>query len=105
MLVKTRYYAGAGNQLEIILKAQGITTVVLTGLRTSGVILDTAYRLYDMDFNVYVVKDCSFETPAGAASEAIQSAILGAGGVVEKMGGTVVSLKEALGALRGWGEM
>jgi nicotinamidase-related amidase len=99
VLAKTRYYAGAGNALELILKAQGIDTVVLTGLRTSGVIIDTAFRLFDADFNVTVIKDCTLETPVGAASDAIQQAILGEGGVVEKMGGTVVTLGEALKAL------
>lgn len=54
VLQKTRYYAGAGNGLEEILRAQKIDTVVLSGIRTSGVILNTAYRLYDLDYNVYV---------------------------------------------------
>jgi nicotinamidase-related amidase len=101
VLVKTRYYAGTGNALEEILKAKGIDTVVLAGLRTSGVIIDTAFRLFDADFNVTVIRDCTLETPVGAASDAIQEAILGEGGVVVKMGGTVVTLEEALGALGG----
>lgn len=52
VLVKTRYYAGAGNALEEILRAQQIDTVVLSGIRTSGVILSTAYRLFDLDYKV-----------------------------------------------------
>ena len=52
VLQKTRYYAGAGNSLEQILAAQSIDTVVLSGIRTSGVILSTAYRLFDLDYNV-----------------------------------------------------
>jgi nicotinamidase-related amidase len=55
VLQKTRYYAGTGNALEEILRAQGIDTVILSGVRTSGVILSTAYRLFDLDYNVYVV--------------------------------------------------
>jgi nicotinamidase-related amidase len=58
VLQKTRYYAGTGNPLEEILRAQGIDTVILSGVRTSGVILSTAYRLFDLDYNVYV--PCSF---------------------------------------------
>lgn len=54
VLQKTRYYAGAGNPLEQILRAQGIDTVILSGVRTSGVILSTAYRLFDLDCKVYV---------------------------------------------------
>ena len=52
VLQKTRYYAGAGNQLEQILSTQQIDTVILSGIRTSGVILSTAYRLFDLDYNV-----------------------------------------------------
>lgn len=52
VLQKTRYYAGAGNALEQILSTQKIDTVILSGIRTSGVILSTAYRLFDLDYNV-----------------------------------------------------
>lgn len=55
VLQKTRYYAGAGNALEQILATQNIDTVILSGIRSSGVILSTAYRLFDLDYNVYVV--------------------------------------------------
>lgn len=51
-LQKTRYYAGTGNTLEEILRAQSIDTVILSGIRTSGVILSTVYRLFDLDYNV-----------------------------------------------------
>jgi len=52
VLQKTRYYAGAGNALEQILSTQGIDTVILSGIRTSGVITATTYRLFDLDYNV-----------------------------------------------------
>lgn len=52
VLQKTRYYAGAGNALEEILSAQQIDTVVLSGIRTSGVVTSTAYRLFDLDYYV-----------------------------------------------------
>lgn len=52
VLQKTRTYAGAGNALEEILRAQRITTVVLTGLETARVVLATALRLYDLDYEV-----------------------------------------------------
>lgn len=58
VLQKTRYYAGTGNALEEILRAQSIDTVILSGIRTSGVILSTAYRLFDLDYNVYVSHLC-----------------------------------------------
>ena len=52
VLTKTRYYAGTGNPLEEILRAQGIDTVILSGIRTSGVIISTAQRLFDLDYKV-----------------------------------------------------
>lgn len=51
-LVKTGYYAGTGNALENILSAQSIDTVILSGIRTSGVILSTSYRLFDLGYKV-----------------------------------------------------
>lgn len=45
VLDKSRYYAGWRNTLETILHAQGIDTVISSGLTTSGVILNTVYTL------------------------------------------------------------
>ncbi|KZF21695.1 Isochorismatase hydrolase [Xylona heveae TC161] len=63
VLQKTRFYAGAGNALEQILKAQNIDTVILSGLSISGVILSTIYRLYDLDYNIYVISDNVLQSP------------------------------------------
>ena len=52
ILGKTRYYAGDGNALEEILRAQKIKTVVISGVRTSGVVLSTVYRLFDLDYKM-----------------------------------------------------
>ena len=52
VLEKTRYYAGAGNALEEILRAQEIRTVVISGIRASGVILSTVMRLFDLDYEM-----------------------------------------------------
>ena len=77
---------------------------MLTGLRTSGVVLSTAYRLYDLDFEVVVVSDCTLETPVGNSSDVVQEAILGTDGILSKLGVSVVSLEEAVAALGGWGK-
>lgn len=66
VLQKTRYYAGTGNALEEILRAQGIDTVILSGVRTSGVILSTAYRLFDLDYKVYVFSESHHESLSAA---------------------------------------
>ncbi|EQB50382.1 hypothetical protein CGLO_10187 [Colletotrichum gloeosporioides Cg-14] len=50
--LKTRWYAGAGNGLEQILKAQAINKVVISGITLSGVVMSTVYRLFDLDYNL-----------------------------------------------------
>lgn len=52
VLQKFRYYAGWENGLETILRAQQVDTVILSGIRTSGVILSTAYTLFNLDYTV-----------------------------------------------------
>lgn len=52
VLSKARYYAGAGNQLEEILRAQKIDTVILSGVATYGAVLATAFQLFDLDYDV-----------------------------------------------------
>ncbi|KAF4540248.1 hypothetical protein BFW01_g8016 [Lasiodiplodia theobromae] len=63
VLQKTRWYAGAGNGLEQILEAQNIDTVVISGLSLSGVVMSTVYRLFDLDYNIYVISDNVLELP------------------------------------------
>lgn len=52
VLEKSRYYGGWGNSLETILRAQGIDTIILSGLTTSGAVLNTVYTLYNLDYKV-----------------------------------------------------
>ncbi|OCL07268.1 cysteine hydrolase family protein [Glonium stellatum] len=96
VLQKTRYYAGAGNGLEEILRAQGIDTVILSGLRTSGVILSTVYRLFDLDYKIYVISNNTIEVGNDAAL--IQSAALN--GIIPKLPADVITIEQALAALK-----
>ncbi|PLB53941.1 Isochorismatase hydrolase [Aspergillus steynii IBT 23096] len=93
---KTRYYAGAGNSIEEILNSQGVDTVVLSGIRTSGVILATALRLFDLDYNVYVISNNTIEPdPSG---DKIQNSILY--DIFPKIPVKVITLEEALEGLK-----
>jgi len=95
VLQKTRYYAGAGNGLEEILSSQGINTVVLSGIRTSGVIISTAMRLFDLNYKVYIIADNVIET---GPDMGINQAILE--GILPKMPvAGVISLEQAIAAL------
>ncbi|KAF0317816.1 hypothetical protein K4K61_010177 [Colletotrichum sp. SAR11_59] len=69
ILHKTRWYAGAGNALEQILKAQHVNTIVISGITLSGVVMSTVYRLFDLDYDIYVISDNVMEFPADGSAE------------------------------------
>jgi nicotinamidase-related amidase len=57
-LVKVRTGAFSTTPLETILRAQGITSLILCGIATSGVVLSTVRWAADMDYDLTVVEDC-----------------------------------------------
>ena len=57
-VTKRRVSAFAGSDLEFLLRAQGIDTLLLTGLATSGVVLSTLRQAADLDYRLGVVADC-----------------------------------------------
>ncbi|KAI1778755.1 Isochorismatase hydrolase [Hypoxylon cercidicola] len=56
ILLKTRWYAGAGNDLEQILKAQAIDTVILSGLTLSDYLPPGQNQHSDAMLNMLVSK-------------------------------------------------
>ena len=58
VVVKHRVGAFPGTDLDMILRAQGIETLVLLGHSTGGVILSTVRYGSDMDYGLIVVEDC-----------------------------------------------
>jgi len=58
VVVKHRVSAFAGTDLEMILRAKGIDTLVLLGIATGGVILSTVRHGADADYRLVVVQDC-----------------------------------------------
>lgn len=62
---KKRFSAFAGNDLHLILRAGGITSLVLAGTSTSGVVLSTFLEAADWDFTLTVLADaCADPVPA-----------------------------------------
>lgn len=55
---KKRVSAFAGSDLEMLLRARGIRTLVLTGIATSGVVLSTLRQAADLDYRLVVLRDC-----------------------------------------------
>jgi nicotinamidase-related amidase len=58
VITKHRVSAFAGTELDLILRAHDIDTLVLFGIATSGVVLSTLLHAADADYRLFVVKDC-----------------------------------------------
>ena len=57
-VTKHRVSAFAGTELDMILRAGAIDTLVLAGIATSGVVLSTVRHAADADYRLIVVEDC-----------------------------------------------
>jgi nicotinamidase-related amidase len=58
VVVKHRVSAFTGTDMEMVLRAKGIETLILLGVGTSGVVLSTVRHGADADYRLVVVKDC-----------------------------------------------
>jgi len=58
VVTKHRVSAFAGTDLEMILRARDVDTLVLFGIATSGVVLSTLLYASDADFRIVVIRDC-----------------------------------------------
>jgi nicotinamidase-related amidase len=63
-VVKHRVSAFAGTDLEMILRAKDIDTLVMFGIATSGVVLSTLLEAGDRDYRVIVAGDCCADLDA-----------------------------------------
>lgn len=57
-VIKKRVSAFAGSDLELLLRAGDIGTLVLAGIATSGVVLSTLRAAADLDYRLVVLRDC-----------------------------------------------
>jgi len=64
VVTKRRVSAFRGTDLELILRAKEIETLVLFGIATSGVVLSTLLEASDADYRLVVVKDCCVDGDA-----------------------------------------
>lgn len=58
IVIKHRVSAFTGTELDMLLRANGIETLVLAGITTGGVVLSTVRQAFDLDYRVVVVGDC-----------------------------------------------
>ena len=57
-VTKRRVSAFTGSDLEVVLRSREVTTLVLTGIATSGVVLSTLREAADKDYELVVLSDC-----------------------------------------------
>ena len=83
VVIKHRYSAFIGTELDIILNSRGIETVVLAGVATNICVESTARDGFMLDYYVVAVGDCAAaKTPA--AHEASLASIADGFGIVAK---------------------
>lgn len=58
IVTKSRISAFSGTDLDLLLRANDIDTLILFGIATSGAVLSTALHAADFDYRIVVLKDC-----------------------------------------------
>jgi nicotinamidase-related amidase len=64
IVTKHRVDAFFGTDLEMVLRARDIDTLVLFGIATSGVVLSTLLHACDADYHLVVIADCCADLDA-----------------------------------------
>ena len=92
VVTKHRVSAFTGTDLDMILRAKDIDTLILFGIGTSGVVLYTVLHAADTDYRIVVIKDCCADLDAEAHACLVEK--------VFPRYATVVSASEFLGGVR-----
>jgi nicotinamidase-related amidase len=72
IVTKHRVSAFAGTDLQVLLRAKEIDTLVLFGIATSGVVLSTLLEGCDADYRLFVIADCCADMDAALHDALIQ---------------------------------
>ena len=92
IVVKHRISPFVGTDLETLLRAGGIDTLVLAGVHTSGVVLSAVRHAGDLDYRLVVVRDCCADPDARAHTMLLD--------IIIAKQAAVVTLSELAGALK-----
>jgi len=91
IVTKSRVSAFAGTDLDLLLHANEIHTLIVFGIATSGAVLSTALHAVDGDYRVVIVQDCCADLDEAAHAcllEKIlprQAVVVPAGSVMEAL--------------------
>ncbi len=72
VVTKHRISAFPGSDLQMILRAKDVDTLVLFGIATSGVVLSTLLEACDADYRTVVITDCCADTDTQLHSALIE---------------------------------
>ncbi len=61
VVYKQRVGAFTENHLDLLLRSRGVEHLVLFGIATSGIVLSTLRRAFDLDYRSVVLKDACFD--------------------------------------------
>lgn len=95
VVTKHRVGAFAGTDLDMILRANGIETLVLAGIATSGVVLSTVRHASDADYRLIVASDCCSDRDEDVQRVLVekiflrQAAVVTAAEIVHALGGRI----------------
>ncbi|KAB0664222.1 cysteine hydrolase [Oryzomonas japonica] len=64
IIYKQRIGAFSENHLNLTLRARGIENLVLFGISTSGIVLATVTRAFDLDFRLTIIRDACCDADA-----------------------------------------
>jgi nicotinamidase-related amidase len=64
IIYKQRIGAFSENHLNLTLRSRGIENLVLLGISTSGIVLSTVTRAFDLDFRLTIIRDACFDPDA-----------------------------------------
>jgi nicotinamidase-related amidase len=64
VVTKRRVSAFTGSDLDVVLRAAEVDTLVLTGIATSGVVLSTLRQAADLDYRLVVLSDGCLDSDA-----------------------------------------
>ena len=64
VIYKQRVSAFTENHLNLTLRSRGIENLVLFGISTSGIVLSTVTRAFDMDYKMTIIADACFDGEA-----------------------------------------
>jgi nicotinamidase-related amidase len=94
VVVKHRVSAFAGTDLDMLLRANDIVTLVLAGISTSGVVTSTVRHAADADYRLVIVEDCCAD-PDAEVHRVLLEKVLARQATVVKVADVVTALGAA----------